>query len=558
MIRDGIDGLADATHNVCVIGAGPVGISFALELARLGRRVLLLESGGDGPDEAAQALSDAHIADPARHDAMRIAVARRLGGTSNLWGGRCLPYDSIDFEPREVVGGGLWPIDLDDLRPHYGRATTYACAGAPVFTTDELPGVAGPFSTAHLERWSARRKLQEPHRAALRTNALIDVRLHATVTSLGWEGGRVCSLELADRAGRRSSVPVRTLVLATGGLESTRLLLAEQRKRPALFGGADGPLGRHYMGHVIGEIADVTFADEATDRAFDFHIDAHGSYVRRRFTPAADFLRRQGLLNCAFWPIVPPMADPAHRDGFLSAIALALSFDALGSRLIPEAIRRRHIPADMARGPHVANILRDLPGAARDVARLLRRRYLASVPAPAFYKRNAARRYGLAYHSEQSPCAESRVRLAPDHDALGLPRLAIDLRFSRGDAERIVRLHDHLGQFLEGTGLGRLAFRHAPEARTDAVLAQASHGTHQIGTARMGATSTQGVVDRDLRCFGTGNLHVLSSAVLPTSGQANPTLTVMALGMRLAERLNRPGPVPAVGATALESALTTS
>ncbi len=117
MIRDSIAGLDHADHDVCIVGAGPAGLSLALELARLGRRVLVLESGGDGAEPEAQALSDAHIADPARHDAMAIAVARRLGGTSNLWGGRCLPYDSIDFEARETVGGALWPIGHDEIAP---------------------------------------------------------------------------------------------------------------------------------------------------------------------------------------------------------------------------------------------------------------------------------------------------------------------------------------------------------------------------------------------------------------------------------------------------------
>ena len=105
MISDTLEGLGEHRHDVCVIGSGPVGIALALELERLGRTVLVLESGGLTAEPEAQSLSNAHIVDPARHDDMRIAVARRLGGTSNLWGGRCLPYDPIDFEPRVVVGG---------------------------------------------------------------------------------------------------------------------------------------------------------------------------------------------------------------------------------------------------------------------------------------------------------------------------------------------------------------------------------------------------------------------------------------------------------------------
>jgi choline dehydrogenase-like flavoprotein len=537
MIRDGLDGLSNASHDVCVIGSGPVGMALALELERLGRSVLLLESGGDGAEGEAQALSDAHIIDPARHDAMNIAVARRLGGTSHLWGGRCLPFDPIDFEPREAVGGALWPIGFDEIAPFYPTATKYACAGAPVFSIADDKDPGGDFSISNLERWSAKRILLLAHRAALTTSKRIDLRLHATVVGLEWNDRRVAAVQAVGRDGKSVRIPTREVVLATGGLESTRLLLSEQRRAPALFGGPDGPLGRFYMGHVIGEIADIVFANEAVDRLFEFHIDEHGSYARRRFVPTPQAQRQHSLLNIAFWPVVPRVSDAAHRDGFLSAIALALSIEPLGRRLIPEAIRKRHIPEGMPRLPHLANIARDLPRTALAVPHLLWNRYLAPIPVPGFHKRNGARRYGLSYHSEQAPSPQSRVSLGSDTDATGLPRLTIDLRFGDRDADSVVRSHELLAAWLEKTGLGRLDYRVGAHERRASVLSQASHGTHQIGTARVARSPAEGVIDGGLRVFDADNLFVASSAVLPTSSQANPTLTVMALAIRLAAKL---------------------
>ena len=101
-------------------------------------------------------------------------------------------------------------------------------------------------------------------------------------------------------------------------------------------------------------------------------------------------------------------------------------------------------------------------------------------------------------------------------------------------------LHGHMEQWLSRTCLGRIEYRHPAGDLTDSVLAQASHGTHQVGSARMAASAASGVVDRDLRCFGADNLYVASAAVLPTSGQANPTLTVMALGLRLVDHIAQP------------------
>jgi choline dehydrogenase-like flavoprotein len=413
----------------------------------------------------------------------------------------------------------------------------YACAGPPVFRADDEGDPGGDFTFASLERWSARPRLAGAHRGALETSGRIDLRLHATAIELEWSDGRVAALKVVGRDGRSATVRLSDLVLANGGLESTRLLLAEQRRAPQRFGGPQGPLGRYYMGHVLGEIADIVLANDTVDSMFDFYVDRHGTYVRRRLVPTRETQRRHELLNIALWPVVPRISDAAHRDGFLSAIALGLSIEPLGRRLIAEAIRKRHVPEGMARLPHLANLAKDLPRAAIALPRFIGRRYAATPPVPGFYKRNAARRYGLSYHAEQAPSPLSRVTLADHGDATGLPRLRIDLRFGDKDADSVLRTHELLGSWLERTGLGRLDYRAAPSERRASILAQASHGTHQIGTARMARSAAEGIVDTELRVFGADNLYVASAAVLPTSGQANPTLTVMALAVRLAHRL---------------------
>ena len=156
---------------------------------------------------------------------------------------------------------------------------------------------------------------------------------------------------------------------------------------------------------------------------------------------------------------------------------------------------------------------------------------------PGFFLANPARRYGLEYHSEQLPRPDSRLTLAETSDRLGLAHLRIDLRFSEEDAASVVRAHDALENWLERNRLARLDYRMARADRAAAVLEGAYHGTHQVGTIRMGADRREAVVDGDCRAFDVPNLHVVSTAVLPTSGQANPTFTAVQLGLRLAERL---------------------
>lgn len=540
MISDHLEGLDEARHDVCVVGAGPVGITLTLELARAGLSVLLLESGGEAPDPETTALSGAEIVDVARHDAMEIAVARRLGGTSNLWAGRCQPLDPIDFEPRPIVGDAAWPFGADELAPFYERACAYAQCGRPVFRapSEAVARADLSFDPDRLERFSNRPKFQRAHAQELKRHPGIDLRLHATVVDARFaESGRIEGLVVFRPDGSRQTVPVRQVVLACGGLESTRLLLAWQRDQPARFGGPEGALGRTYMGHLIGEVADITFASEAAEAAYDFHLDGNGSYARRRLIPSDELQRERALPNLSFWPVVPPSADPRHGSAILSMILLALSIEPLGGRLVAEAIRKRHVPDDLDRRPHVANVLKGLPAAAAYLPGFLYRRYLSPMRLPGFFVRNAARTYGLSYHAEHLPARSSRVTLARDSDRFGLPRLSIDLRFSPDDAGGIARAHDELAAWLGRSGLGELRLRQRREETEAAILAKASHGTHQIGTTRMGADRLRGVVDRDLRCFDSANLFVVGSSTFPTSGQANPTLAALALGLRLAAHL---------------------
>ncbi|HEY0314928.1 MAG TPA: GMC oxidoreductase, partial [Sphingomonas sp.] len=506
MLIDGIDGLGGVRRPLVVVGSGPVGLALATDLAGRGFPVLLLESGGIASDPAVQALSAATLVEAARHDDMSVAIARRLGGSSNLWGGRCVPYDPIDFEDRPVVQA-RWPIGFDDIAPFISRAVEATRSGAPVFEaqTPLAPAADDGFSADALERWVNIQAAQVVHRRAIAEDPLLEVRTRATAVGIRFHGdGRVESLDVAHSlSGERVRIPVDRLVIAGGGLETTRLLLAAQREAPERFGGPDGPLGRYYMGHVIGEIADVVFASGATARAFDFTIDAHGSYVRRRIVPSPETQRRHGLLNSAFWPVVPPVADPRHRSATLSLVYLALSYGPLGRRIVAEAIRRRHIPERPPRRlPHLVNLATGMPSALAFSANFLKRRYGWTSRLPGFFVLNRANRYGLSFHAEHAPDPDSRVRLSGEVDRLGLPSLVIDLRFGEKDISSLVATHDLLERWLERSGLGRIEYRVPREERGAAIIAQASHGTHQIGLARMAASPRDGIVDGDLRCFG--------------------------------------------------------
>jgi hypothetical protein len=531
--------LADFAAGVCVIGAGPVGVATALALADRGVRVLLLESGGAGPEPGAEDLARAENLRPDNHFEPHTAVARRLGGSSNLWAGRCVPFDPIDFRARPWLGLPAWPIGPDDLAPFLAPALDALGAGAAVFEAP-LAGVAADpaFRSDTLERWSNVPRIHKRHAAALAGRRDLLVALHTTVLGFRYGAdGRIAALELALGEGR-AELPATTVILAAGGNASTRLLLLERTRDPRRFGGPDGPLGRCYMGHLSGQIADIVFASRALHDGLDYHVDAHGSYVRRRLVPSEATQAAERLTNVAFWPVVPPIANAAHRSGPLSAVFLALSAAPLGRRLIAEPVRLKHVGRPPYRRlEHLKNVALDLPRTLGFAPAFLWKNRVAKLRLPGFFLTNRAGRYGLEYHAEQLPNPDSRLTLSDALDGLGQPRLRVDLRFTEADAAAVVRGHAALEAWLERNRLARLEHYAPPGERAALVLANARDGAHQVGTVRMAATAADGLVDGRCRSFEVPNLYVVSTAVLPSSGQANPTLTAVQLGLRLAADL---------------------
>lgn len=529
--------------DVAVIGAGPVGMKLALDLADAGLDVVLIESGREGADKPAQALGDAEIADPARHAPMDLAVRRGLGGTSALWGGRAVAFDAIDFAPRPWLSEAAWPIAEAEVTPWYKAASDFLDCGPPVFR-DPFPAALPPLGGLRLddlERWCAQPDMRRVHGARLLAHPKIRVALGATATRLRVDPvtGRTDGLDLAEGA-TRATLPARAVALACGGVETARLMLASRMDDPALFGGPQGPLGRFYMGHAFGSIADIAFLRPGDDAAFEFYRDASGRYARRRLTLDAETQSALKLMNMSAWPDLPELYDPAYGSAILSMAYLALRMPAIGPRLMAEAIRRRKLGDGPARlGAHLWNVLKGAPSAALFSIRFLAARYGSSVRLPGFFVRNAARRYAFHFHAEHAPDPASRVTLSEARDALGLPRARIDLRFGDADARSILATHDAMDARLRAAGIARIEHRLPEAERAAAILALASDGFHQVGTARMAADPKRGVVDADARVHGSANLFLAGSAVFPSSGQANPTYLAVALAARLAAHLKR-------------------
>jgi choline dehydrogenase-like flavoprotein len=537
---------------VVIVGAGPMGIVVALELADAGHRVLLVESGESRFDPAVQELSRWTDRDP-WHVSSDLAVRRGLGGSSALWGGRCVPFDPIDFEPRPVQPEQLWPVSYEEIARYTSRACGWCQCGDAVFDARALPELAdrdmvpglgnGDLISTSLERWALPTRFGRFYRKRLERTPGLTVITGLTCVHIACDpdSGAVDHLDLKALDGRVAAARGRFYVLAMGGLETTRLLMASDDVHEDGIGNGSGHLGRWYMAHVEARVARVHLDTPADSTIYDHERDADGVYVRRRFTFSPGFQRQEGLSNTAIWFVNPAIADPSHGSGILSGVYLTLT-SRLGRFMLAEAIRRAHTKAagHVKKLDHVRNVVRDLWPASRFAASFTYRRFLKpGRKAPGFFVRSASNVYPVDYHGEHLPNRDSCVVLTDERDALGLRRIRTEMAFSDTDLSSVERALRALDEALKRDGVGHVEFLYDDVPAGVAESLKEAHGMHQTGTTRMAAAAAGGVVDSDLAVYGAENLFVASTSTFPTSSQANPTLTGVAFAVRLAEHLGR-------------------
>ena len=543
-----------------MVGAGPVGIAIAIEVANKGFDVVLVESGYEDFDSNTQQLAEAAEWNPSVHAPMSMSVRRQLGGTSTIWGGRCVPYDRIDFERRNHITNVSWPVSYDELLPYYQRACSWLKCGRAAFDTTQMthlpPSVVpqlpeGVGSSATFERWSLSTNFAHEYGDVLKRSRLVRVVIGLTCIEVvsGPGGTRAESLDCRTLEGRRISIRARAYVLACGGLETTRLLLASRGPYGRALGNHSGHLGSWYMGHVGGVIANVRFCTPPRSTVFGYERDTDGTYVRRRFSIASEAQRTHELSNTIAFLANPDLANHRHRNGILSLAYLTLRSPL--SELVTPAAQRFSTAAgggldrtadSAARaslGAHLMNVGRDFPSVARFAVGFGIRRFLASGrKVPGFFAAYSGENcYPLQYNGEQIPNRQSRVSLVSDRDSIGMRRLNIDLRFSQADVDGILRCHEVWDGHLRENNCGRLEYV-SPDP-SSVIWSTMGGGTHQLGTTRMAVKPEDGVVDEHLAVHGMTNLFAASSSVLLTSSQANPTFMVVVLALRLADHLTK-------------------
>jgi choline dehydrogenase-like flavoprotein len=533
--------------DVCIIGGGPAGIAIARELAGTLISVILVESGGWRPNKLTQSLNKAELVSQNGHPPPEMYRERRFGGSSTIWGGRCVPLTRQDFVRRPHVANSGWPISYNELLPYYSRALVYCEAGEFAFDPTCLngsgpiiEGLASPEIAVGLERFSPPTDFGRRFKSELLGSPAHKILLETTCTRLSSSdsGRSVDAAECSTAGGNSFCVVARYFVLAAGGLETVRLLAASNDRFSAGLANSSGALGRFYMSHLEGTLGRLQVAP-GRKVAWNFARTADGIYAKHHIRLSDEHQRRHQLRNMIFRLHHANPMDPRHGDPVLSLMYIAKRF------ILPEYRRKittveleslDRLPKGSAMlARHVANIARSPWPLMRFMSSWVYKRYARyrRVPYVALYSKRGV--YPLDYNAEQTPLYDSRISLTHDKDRFGVPRMRIDWRVCREDTASIAASYRQMRNILADTDAAAIVYDE--DALEKSVQQAVAVGGHHIGTARMSDDSRRGVVDPQCRTHDVENIYIAGSAVFPTSGSANPTLTLVALAIRIADQL---------------------
>lgn len=514
---------------VCIVGAGPVGLSVASVLARAGVDTLLLEAADPAvPPKDLETVRSTGL--PYRTAAKR---GRGVGGGSLTWNVQTpvgAPYlrlwemEDLDFEARPGVRDVGWPISRSDLQPFYKDA--WSLFGLPPFDPAAEEATEEGLDL-HLFRMGPAAAFTEQVPAALGASGCVRIVTGAVVTDVRTDGdeGTVSSLRCVTPSGAQLIVEAKSHIFAAGAIENARLLLASRSRYSCGLGNTYDHVGRYFMEHPhyhSGLVLPTDHRFVAEPSTWDVH-EHSGMAVQRKHSLPRAVVESEGLLATTFYlrPRLPE--DFAYFNGggnvdVRRTVALQHWM---------RALRRGKLPALpwLTDGKAIAA----LPSA---IAYAMAQKRAHRAVKSGHPTRVHPPLMTLGAMAEQVPNRLSRVSLADDQDRFGVPIAELHWCLADIDRRSMARSQELAGPLLAAV-LG------APVRSLIGEGTRVWGGSHQMGTTRMAESPRDGVVDADCRVHGMSNLYVAGASVFPTVGMANPTLTAVALALRLGTHISR-------------------
>lgn len=527
-----VNQIANSTpaSRVVVIGAGAVGLYGATQLAARGRHVVLIESGdahlGSFAAESYTTIGRAHTG-------IRLGRSRSLGGTTNLWGGQLVEFQPIDFEGRAWLPNSKWPVPYDEIAPYYRPA--YQNLGMPLHLLDDVevwrglscprPDLGDDFEV-FFTRWMATPNFAELFAKQIQTDEKMSMLTGFTAVGFRGDGARVDAVRVANDKRQTHWIEAQTIILAAGTIENARLLLhtAQDPEWHAPWVGNQN-IGRFFQDHLGGNIASF---EPANKPAF-FKMFSNVVYAGYKFQPkirlANQAQTRQQIYNTqVFFAFESEISEHmVYLKQFMRAALYNRKFSGIG------------------------DLFRNARGMARYLVPLMWKYvwdHRVFVPSTA--------KILMHVQAEHAPSAESRVTIDPTSvDSFGLGRVVLDWRLAGNELASLREFAVQIRDALQSSGIGQMKIDEGLLSLDPHFLSKLGDTYHQAGGTNMAASELDGVVDRDLRVFGTENLYVTGASVFPTTSNANTTFTSLAFTARLVDHLTGAAPLKSPQSEAL-------
>ncbi len=499
-----------------IIGSGAVGLYAAVELAKRGHDVVVIESGGVGLDDF-DPESYSSVGLP--HDGIRIGRSRSLGGTTNLWGGQLVEFQPVDFDGRDWLPHSKWPVAYAEIAPYYRR--TYENLGISGESLDDsrvfkhLLGAKPQFEEGlemFLTRWLKVPSFAVAYAKEIRSSQTLSMLLNHTVVGFAGANGQITAVRAIDGTGKTQMIEGDRFILAAGTIEICRLLL-----HTAATPEWDCPwrdnvnIGAYFQDHLVGRVATVHPTDNR--RFFDIFCNFlwSGNKYQPKIRLTNETLERTRILNIQ------------GTFCFESSIAENLFFL---KQFLKAALNSRKISG-------LGDLFKNLRACGRHLVPLMWKYMVENrifVPSTS--------KISLGIQSEQAPQRASRLTIdTAVTDKFGLPKVILDWKAGSEELASIREFALRLDRALRAAGLAHLKIADDLTNLEPRFLGALHDIYHQTGGARMGESDHDGVVDRNLRVFGTTNLYVAGAATFRTTSSANITFVALAFVTRLVDQL---------------------
>jgi choline dehydrogenase-like flavoprotein len=488
--------------DICIVGAGAAGISMALDWLNTGRKVILLEGGGFEYDDRIQDLYSGK-ATGQRYFPLKSARLHYFGGTTGHWSGFCSTFDPIDFEKRDWIEGSGWPIVKDDIEPFYPTAHKYLDLGPYEYDwkywQQQHPSL-NPLPFDEKVVWNKIWQFSAPTRFGTKYKDTIvkskNVHLYTYANVVDITADEAVStveyLTVKNHAGKRHRVKAKHFILACCSIQNARLLLAANKQTAKGIGNDHGHVGKYFMEHL-----EIKSAELWLSKPGRFKLYEYGDIrARAELAISSEMQRKHRILN-----------------GTVSLSPLALA-------------RKRKAIIDMWTDEDPRRSLDSL------------RAGFDSQPSTEGTDPNTTNAFELFTRIEQAPNPLSRVTLDSEKDSLGVPRGNLHWVLTPVEKRSIRKIYELVGQQIGLSGLGRVRMMDYLHDENDFSWPRSTGGGwHHMGTTRMTDDPKAGVVDRNCKVHSISNLYVAGASCFTTAAAVNPTLTLVALSLRLSDHL---------------------